>query len=121
MEIWLDSKVNDEDVDMFSCNEYTVEPYYSVYEKSEYYNHNDSDTKSKLVSDNIDDPELEKYNDHLFIYPNTNRYHANMLFRQIIDFSLLNELYIFDNTESMINISDVIDKDSFYDFCYKNS
>lgn len=124
MEHWLNSKVNDEQLDKFTTSEYSLRPYKSHYDKTCYYKKNDSDMKANSKYMQLDEENI--YNDHIFLYPNTNRYHANYLFRKMIDISYdENFNYLFHDEDiqsnSLFNLMDVEFKESFYEFCYKNT
>lgn len=54
---------------------------------------------------------------HHFLNPKTPRYHANMLFNQIIDHCLKNN-YLDDNENPLINKTL---RNKFYEFCYDNT
>ena len=54
---------------------------------------------------------------HHFLNPKTPRYHANMLFNQIIDYCLKNN-YLDDNGNPLINKTL---RNKFYEFCYDNT
>lgn len=141
LEKWLNSKVNDKTVSSkYEIDEYTIKPYDSHYDKNTYYTENDSDLKASetilyQLINNLTDEELNEnteisklspYADHILIRPNTNRYHANLLFRQLIDVSYDNnydyELYNANMDEQInVNLMDITMKKSFYKFCYDNS
>lgn len=119
---WLDEKV-------FTGYGY-INPYYSKYSINKYYEKGDDDIKmndrwSRQLTSSLDSmnsvdiymeyPELLRkrvYNDHILLDPGTNRYHANMLFRQLVDYTISNDL------NNLINIDM---KESFYNFCYEMS
>jgi len=115
IESWLNSKVNDQDVEKYKVNEYTIKPYYSQYDMSNYYKPNDTDIKANSLNY---DEKLSEYDDHIFLYPNTNRYHANMLFRQLTDYAYNRN---FDYCDRKHNVMDISMKKSFYKFCHENS
>lgn len=131
VESWLNSKVDDKDMEKYNVNDYTIKPYNSQYEMSYYYMSDDTDVKAdnttlKEYYDCNKCDQLGSYNDHVFIYPNTNRYHANLLFRQLIDYSHSNNLNyeLCDEITFEIDKLDIMDvslKNSFYKFCYDNS
>lgn len=136
---WLDSKVDDNITSKYDLNEHTLSPYYSHYAKNAYYTENDTDMKNcdqyhtnlfQTFNDEVidADPNLTKmseYMDHLYICPNSNRYHANYLFRMLVDYSNDNnfdyKIYN-ENTgkKENVNLMDVSLKKSFYEFCFKN-
>lgn len=139
---WLDSKVNDRMVmNKYQIDDNTLKPYYSHYDKDCYYdndNDNDSDMKNNdklsvqlienlTVEELKQDKELAKldsYRDHILLHPNTNRYHANYLFRKLVDYSYDNKLeYLYPNPykKELINLMDKSLKESFYRFCHNNS
>lgn len=124
MEHWLNSKVNDKQLDKFAINEYSLRPYRSHYDKTCYYKKDDSDMEANNHYMQLDTG--TPYNDHIFLYPNTNRYHANYLFRKMIDVSYDGEFnYLLHNEDShatsLFNLMDVEFKEPFYKFCYKNT
>ena len=127
IEKWLNEKVNDKTLDKYGINEYTIRPYSSKHELYCYYKQNDSDMRANnALVQNDESSRLREYNDHILLYPNTNRYHANSLFRQLIDHSYDNnfdyELYNDETSKyDRVNIMDVELKKSFYKFCYDNS
>jgi hypothetical protein len=141
---WLDSKVADKTVEnKYEIDELTIKPYKSHYGNYAYYGENDIDTKNMSTSDKymfqlmgtMTDEELKEdmeiyklslYADHVLIRPNTNRYHANLLFRKLIDQAFDND-YDYDiynvnaNEHLNVNLMDISLKKSFYKFCYDNS
>ncbi len=140
VEEWLNSKVNDKSVSKHGFDDNTQVQYYSHYAEDVYYNDNDTDLRhddksykgiiSTMTNQELtDDPvlgKIAKYVDHLLLYPNTNRYHANSLFRQLIDFSYDNkfEYDLYDpetGTIEGVNLMDKSQKRSFYEFCYRES
>lgn len=141
VEQWLNSKVNDTSISsQYEINEYTIRPYASHYDKITYYIENDSDLNANemilyQLIDNMTDKELSGdtkinklsvYMDHILLRPNTNRYHANSLFRQLIDFSYDNNynynIYNVNAREYInVNLMDLSLKESFYKFCHDNS
>jgi len=118
---WLESKYNN------SCY---IRPYHSQYTIDQYYQKNDIDIKkddiwSRQLIESLDstrsrdiyrdNPELLRkkvYSDHILLNPDTNRYHTNMLFRQLIDYTLNNDLTDLFNIEM---------KNAFYKFCFEMS
>ena len=58
----------------------------------------------------------DKYYYH-YLNPKTPRYHANMLFNQMIDYCIMNK-YMDNNKTPLIN---KIMRNKFYEFCYDNS
>lgn len=138
---WLDSKVFDNSIrSVYDINDDTIKHYPSHYKKDIYYNFDDDDIhKSDKLSLNViinmsddeleSEPELKKlsnYVDHILLNPNTNRYHANYLFRQLIDNSYDNEYdyNIYNMSTKSTDLMNLIDKslkESFYKFCYDNS
>jgi hypothetical protein len=141
IDIWLDEKVNDKYIDnKYYTTNYTLKPYTSHYDFNTYYKDNDMDinaSNKKLydcitnsskndLEDNDFIYNLSLYIDHLLINPNTNRNHANTLFRQLIDYSFDNNfdynLFNYNSNEyELINLMDVSMKKSFYKFCYDYS
>jgi len=136
---WLDSKVNDKDIwSKHEVDEHTIKPYTSHYDKSTYYTENDSDINAsdkvfhQLIDDMGDDLtedmelyKLSMYDDHIMLSPNTNRFHSNLLFRQLVDFSHDNNheyaIYNTNHNEHIdVNLMDVSLKKSFYKFCKDN-
>ena len=117
MEKWLDTKIKGNDLPRFYESIYTMDAYYKDKEKNK-----DIDLKNynEIVI-------LPEYEDHIYIDPTTNRYHANMLFRMLIDYAYENEFdYELHDPETKsvylkFNLMDRELKKSFYDFCYKNS
>ncbi|ARF11331.1 hypothetical protein Klosneuvirus_1_188 [Klosneuvirus KNV1] len=68
----------------------------------------------------------DKNNEHIKFKPNINGYHADTLYKQLIDYTYENDIYykIYDSEKKdYVNCSlfDTTMKDSFYQFCYKNS
>ena len=109
---WLKLKLNVND----DMNYY----YISKYEKEAYYDVNDIDEQNKISNEN------QSYTDYIYIEPNTNQYHANMLFRRLIDYSIDNNFTysIYDDKNNDYIQCDLMDKTlkkSFYKFCYENS
>jgi len=134
LERWLNSKVNDKDIsNIKTIYDYSLRPYRSQHCFEAYYittEGHDSDLTANDpyytnmlqyfdIKDIQDDPELYKiarYVDHIFLYPNTNRYHANYLFRQLIDYTITNDL----KCKSKYIITAGMKK-AFYAFCMKHS
>ena len=58
----------------------------------------------------------DKYYYH-YLNPKTPRYHANMLFNQMIDYCIMNK-YMDNNKTPLIN---KMMRNKFYEFCYDNS
>ena len=52
-----------------------------------------------------------------YLNPKTPRYHANMLFNQIIDYCILND-YFDESNNPLVN---KMMRNKFYEFCYDNS
>ena len=116
LEKWLDTKTKDDTL---------PDPYYSTYQKEAYYSNQDIDLKN---SSKITVPENNAdYADHIYIDPKTNRYHANMLFRMLIDYAYENDLdYELHDPETKkpylkFNLMDKQLKKSFYQFCFENT
>jgi len=141
MENWLNNKVDDVTVTTkYDIDEHTITPYKSHHEKDMYYTHNDTDIMAhekglyQMINDVTDeelenDPQLENlilYDDHILLCPNTNRYHANSLFRQLVDFSHDND-YVYDtydtttHKQTKFHLMNASMKESFYRFCCDNS
>jgi len=143
LEQWLDSKVNDKTILIKEeINKNSIPHYQSQYAKSNYYTNDDTDLKSnnELMFDIINNTKrnkldkyllpLSQYMDHILLYPNTNRYHANYLFRKLID-TTKNNNYIYNNEYNeyneetnnykSINLIDISLKKAFYKFCYDNT
>lgn len=110
VEEWLNNNNNNDD----EPYHYLLESY-KITDFEKYYNENDTDVKASL------DPKFEDLDDFIEDYgkrkilfrPKSNRYHANMLFKKIIDHpsnKLLNGRIINKNF-----------KDKFYAYCYENS
>jgi hypothetical protein len=126
MENWLNNKVNDKYLGQYDMNS-SVMIYDSKYDKVVYYEVGDSDMLAIDKNDvGQEDYEIYKYDDSLFIYPNTNRYHANLLFRQMIDFSIGNNMTFLvksgkDNDVLNIDLLGSQMKEAFYGFCFDNT
>lgn len=141
---WLDSKVNDELV----VGKYDVERYhigqgeYNPDMFDRYYNKDSgdqdvaaSDTSyitlvdtEKLHVKKLDDQlafidkSVERYEqESVLIPPHSNRWHANHLFKQLVDYCASNKL-LFETEEGDVeHLIDVNFKDAFYEFCYDNT
>ena len=137
---WLNDKVKDKSVSKYGFDDNVLPAYYSHYAKEDYYDEGDIDAKqddiaykqliNTMTNEELsEDPVLGKiaeYVDYLLLYPNTNRYHANTLFRQLIDFAYDNkcEYDVYDpKTRKIekINLMDKSQKRVFYEFCYRES
>lgn len=113
LEIWLDTKVKKN----------IVEPYSSIYNRDAYYHLQDIDMINYDMSNHNVNTE---YMDHIYIDPSTNRYHANMLFRMLIDYAYESDMdYTLNDPETRkpyleFNLMDRSLKKDFYKFCYEN-
>src|SRR5436190_12883302 len=97
---WLDSKVNDITIkDKYEITNNNLNPYYGKYENELYFDgKDDTDIQANDIFylnliRNVNEKslnELIKYIDRVLIPPNTNRYHANQLYKKMVD-------YIIDN------------------------
>ena len=114
---WLNTSQRNKDM---------VSPYESVYTMDAYYFDKEKNKDIDLINykgNNENDP----HSDHIYIDPATNRYHANMLFRMLIDYSYENEFdYVLHDPETKepylkFNLMDRSLKSSFYKFCFENS
>ncbi len=121
IDAWLDKKI---------CEEPLLDPYYSAYTKDAYYKDSDSDCNFKNSINPIDPIDFANrniYQDHIYIDPNTNRYHANMLFRMMVDYSYDHNFdYILHDPETKkkyleFNLMDRELKEPFYKFCFENT
>ncbi len=141
LDSWLNSKVSDNTLDKYTIGEYSLRPYYSKYDEQCYYIKNDSDmemndkiqqfgetSETNETNETNETSETNIYNDHIFLYPNTNRYHANYLFRQLVDVSYDNNFnYTVYNKNgkniehNYFNLIDVTFKETFYQFCHDNT
>ena len=86
--------------------------YYSKYPKEAYYVKNDVDLKYDTQSDT---------HDHISLNPDTNRYHANMLFRMLVDYVVENDMAFRINSQDYAYLIDASMKKSFYKFCQDHS
>ena len=93
MNKWLDEK---------NIQEYPCSPYYSRYDR-QYYTTFEMNTFITSGND-------------IKIPQDTRRYDADILFRQLIDYCVVNHL-----EKSGISLINVSMKDSFYNFIYNNS
>jgi hypothetical protein len=84
--------------------------YEDIYEKRY---HKKLILESKLVQTFMNNEEFY----HHYLNPKTPRYHANMLFNQIIDYCILNN-YVDDDKNPLIN---KMMRNNFYEFCFDNS
>jgi hypothetical protein len=57
----------------------------------------------------------------VFIPPNTNRFHANHLFKQLVDKNLEYNMYYDLGNDKPYPMFDVTMKDAFYRFCMNNT
>lgn len=115
---WLDSKTA-------FPNEIPPAPYTSTYTRDAYYGNEKSDSDLKYLSKRKFNYDPE-YQDHIYIDPTTNRFHANMLFRMMIDYAYEHDFdYVLHDPETKkpyhkFNLMDKELKQSFYNFCYNN-
>ena len=131
MKIWLNDTVDDIfDREQYENTDDILPMYYGKYSLDKYYHKNDydlyandiniQDTNNKFIDKYIDD-----YKDYqILIPPQTNRFHANQLFKKMIDCSIDNkfEYKIYDeNTNKYVSVPliDTSIKNDFYKFCYK--
>lgn len=125
LNIWLDQKVRSTN-SINSTNRLPPEPYCSAYTKDAYYSNLEKDSDLKYLTKKSH-PDRNLYQDHIFIDPNTNRYHANMLFRMMVDYSYDKGFdYVLHDPETKkkyveFNLMDKELKESFYKFCYENT
>ncbi|MCJ7637675.1 MAG: hypothetical protein MUO21_09330 [Nitrososphaeraceae archaeon] len=132
---WLDSKTAFPD-------EIPPAPYTSIYTRDAYYGNEPSSVRpSHSVAhpgrDESSDSDLKylskrkfnydpEYQDHIYIDPLSNIFHANMLFRMMIDYAYENNFdYVLHDPETKkpyhkFNLMDKELKYSFYNFCYEN-
>ena len=120
---WLNTK-STRDVDL-------PIPYYSIYREDAYYLSPkiDSDLRSSDNNGRNSNSNETKllYTDHIYIDPETNRYHANMLLRMMIDYAYESKFdYTLKNPETKeiyvrFNLMDKQLKNVFYKFCYENT
>lgn len=116
---WLDSET------AFK-NEQQPDMYYSTYTKDAYYSTEKNDSDLKHISKKFIEDDNE-FLDHIYIDPTTNRYHANLLFRMMIDYAYENNFdYKLHDPETKspylkFNLMDKELKESFYNFCYENT
>lgn len=129
---WLDSKVNDVTItNKMEIFENTITPYNSQNDITAYYE-NDNDFNDQyeglhdyiihnnsFVSKKMED--ISQYMDHTLIPINTNRYHANSLFRQLIDYTIKNNMKYILQGDNIGSLFDKSMKDNFYKFCYEKS
>jgi hypothetical protein len=114
-------------------NKDTVDPYKSCYNINSYYmikKEKDIDLvnyKGPISASNSNSENEDPYMDHIYIDPTTNRYHTNMLFRMLVDYSYNNEFdYSLHDPETNepyanFNLMDRSLKTSFYKFCFEYS
>lgn len=90
--------------------------------------HNDNNSSkndSKLdEQEEIIEPDNREID--ILIAPNTNRYHANYLFKRMVDYVYENEMFyeIGDLENETYNVMALVEpslKNSFYEFCYNNT
>jgi hypothetical protein len=113
MENWLNNKVNDKYLGQYDMNS-SVMIYDSKYDKVVYYEVGDSD----MLAIDKNDVGQEDYE----IY----KYDANLLFRQMIDFSIGNNMTFLvksgkDNDVLNIDLLGSQMKEAFYGFCFDNT
>jgi hypothetical protein len=136
-ETWLNSLVKDPEV-INSCDPYTCRLAQRKTVSTDidfYYTPNDSDIKNSdqdwvdLLAPDTTDPKaitlksyIETYNSkQILIKPNTNRFHANYIFKQLVDYCLVNKLtYPYDNISNKLLVEPDL-KTEFYKFCKKYS
>ena len=140
---WLDSEYEISDPPIYRLNYIELYDYYKYNDKN--LKLNDTDKIKELVefgekikkgdtkySDNYEKRYQKKlifesklvqtFSDgdnlfHHFLNPKTPRYHANMLFNQIIDHCIKHNYYD-DNGDPLIN---KMLRNKFYEFCYNNT
>jgi hypothetical protein len=134
---WLNEKVNEDCVELSSCNKkYTYEKfskYYSMnsdeitkYESLKLYLLN---SKYLIKNDILLKQYIEIYGDKkkeisVFIPPNTKHYHVNYLFKKLVDIvDKYNMYYEVEENKEIITrpLIDINLKEEFYKFCYDNS
>lgn len=114
LETWLDTKVKNNDL---------VVPYASIYMKDAYYFKDTELDIDKNSNEHIINTDCL---DHIYIDPSTNRYHANMLFRMLVDYAYESDMdYILHDPETTkpylkFNLMDRSLKKAFYKFCSEN-
>lgn len=147
---WLDEKIEDERIETrYSKNEDMIykETKKPMEDYNKYYKEGDSDERAsdkvridliktlEMCDELREDEEMsyiesvmERYMDELgnekniLIPPNTYRYHANYIFKKMIE-TCEEEGYIYEDIgpEGYMQLIDVNFKKDFYEFCYNNT
>ena len=129
---WLNSKVRDDTIkDIYEINEYTLSPYEGYFDDINYYSPNDDDLQNNAICCLENNEYLIDYVDSfkdidILIPPNTNRFHCNTLFKQLVDYSIFNN-YEYDIYDDLINelrnypLIYPEFKEEFYKFCFENT
>lgn len=107
-EIWLDKKVNDNSIrSKYNRDYYPINEWHP--DRIGLYYPDTTEFKLDPLTPKEAREDYGKY--QVSIPPNTNRYHANLLFKQLVNYSE-------DNGFSILRS---VDKYDFYDFCKKYS
>jgi hypothetical protein len=128
---WLDTKVSDPYIrDKFTVFKYTLPPYFAESDNFKTYYSITDDQDVVACNKHYKNygfyKHLDDYTDHnILIAPNTNRYHVNYLFKQLIDHCSLNSMFVEEeDNRGKIHVLALFDKnfkDKFYEFCYNNT
>nr|QBK88858.1 MAG: hypothetical protein LCMiAC01_05400 [Mimivirus LCMiAC01] len=155
MKEWLNSKIADPDVEDLYSEDGSCLPFthhiIKLRDYNKYYTNKDKDQDQDVLAS--DDSYIQKINEYnknkennknnkhleyldkrmeiytnkkIFIPPNSNRYHANYLFKKMIDFSERDYNYNKDGDGTMYNkieyiLVDKNMKNAFYEFCYEHT
>jgi hypothetical protein len=134
---WLYQKVNDRCItSKYSINDYQILPDETSYDFESfnyYYNLDETNYELNLKKyllnnknlsneDRVLSKYIEKYDDlTVFIPPNTNYYHVNHLFKQIINVVDEFDMYYNISNDEVRPIFDINLKKLFFEFCHKYS
>ena len=137
---WLDSDIDccTDDIPIYDNSKYDIDKMHKYYLEDDQDINFDNISLLKIIEqskkDNCMDEYLsmldcsvEKYVDSInksitkvLIKPETKRYHANNLFKRLID-QVENNNFKIDFEDESYDVINVFSKDDFYEFCYNNS
>jgi hypothetical protein len=108
-------------VERYTTNENKLVDYKIKRDNKWMYDNNQKQTVDKALEEKVRNVDINEID--ILIFPNSNRYHANYLFKQLVDCSDEYNMnyYLGDVQEEKIKFIDVDFKNKFYEWCYENT